>query len=138
MWQHVKLSRSVPEIHWHVAGTLSSQQTASILREVSFGHVSRLTASWSGQLLSRCWLVIKNKNIALTGENRYFYNLPHYATNCLQHVCSCGQSANMCKSRGTHRVVITCNVLCATWYEGTAQLLSLTELKSHLFLAFIA
>ena len=25
----------------------------------------------------------------------------------------------------------------ATWYEGTAQLLSLTELKSHLFLRFI-
>ena len=24
-------------------------------------------------------------------------------------------------------------MLCATWYEGTAQLLSLTELKSHLF-----
>ena len=42
-----------------------------------------------------------------------------------------------------NRVQITCNtssayhvqhvVLCATWYEGTAQLLSLTELKSHLF-----
>ena len=41
------------------------------------------------------------------------------------------------------RVQITCNtssachvqhvVLRATWYEGTAQLLSLTELKSHLF-----
>ena len=41
------------------------------------------------------------------------------------------------------RVQITCNssnayhvqhvVLHATWYEGTAQLLSLTELKSHLF-----
>ena len=41
-----------------------------------------------------------------------------------------------------NRVQITCNtssayhvqhvVLCATWYEGTAQLLSLTELKSHL------
>ena len=27
VWQHVKLSRSVPEIHWHVAGTLSNQQT---------------------------------------------------------------------------------------------------------------
>ena len=25
------------------------------------------------------------------------------------------------------------HVLRATWYEGTAQLLSLTELKSHLF-----
>ena len=28
------------------------------LREVSFGHVSRLTTSWSGQSWSRCWLVI--------------------------------------------------------------------------------
>ena len=44
---------------------------------------------------------------------------------------------------GRNRVQITCNtssahhvqhvVLCATWYEGTAQLLSLTELKSHVF-----
>ena len=44
---------------------------------------------------------------------------------------------------GRNRVQITCNtssayhvqhvVLCATWYERTAQLLSLTELKSHLF-----
>ena len=41
-----------------------------------------------------------------------------------------------------NRVQITCNtssahhmqhVLHATWYQGTAQLLSLTELKSHLF-----
>ena len=24
-------------------------------------------------------------------------------------------------------------VLCATWYEGTAQLLSLTDFESHLF-----
>ena len=42
---------------------------------------------------------------------------------------------------------ITCNttiaynapdvMLCATWYEGTAQLLSLTELKSHFFELFI-
>ena len=42
-----------------------------------------------------------------------------------------------------NRVQITCNtsndyhvqhvVLRATWYEGTAQLFSLTELKSHLF-----
>ena len=44
---------------------------------------------------------------------------------------------------GRNRVPIMCNtpgayhlqhvVLRATWYEGTAQLLSLTELKSHLF-----
>ena len=47
------------------------------------------------------------------------------------------------KTPGCNRVLITCNtlsayhvlyvVLRATWYEGTAQLLSMTELKSHLF-----
>ena len=47
------------------------------------------------------------------------------------------------KWSGRSRVQITCNtssvysvqhvMLCATWYEGTAQLLSLTEFKSHLF-----
>ena len=41
-------------------------------------------------------------------------------------------SETVCKSRATHRALITCNMLCATWYEGTAQLSSLTELKSHL------
>ena len=37
---------------------------------------------------------------------------------------------------GRDRVQITCstsNISRATWYEGTAQLLSLTEFKSHLF-----
>ena len=44
---------------------------------------------------------------------------------------------------GCNRVQITCNtfsayhvqhvVIRATWYEGTAQLLNLTELKSHIF-----
>ena len=39
----------------------------------------------------------------------------------------------MCKSRAAHRALITRNMSCATWYEGTAQLLSLTELKSRFF-----
>ena len=38
----------------------------------------------------------------------------------------------VCKSRATHRSLITYNMPCATCYEGTAQLLSLTELKLHL------
>ena len=47
---------------------------------------------------------------------------------------------------GNNRVQIKCNtsgahhvqhfVLRATWYEGTAQLLSLTEFKLHLFLLY--
>ena len=46
---------------------------------------------------------------------------------------------HMLKRPGRNRVQITCNTLStyhmqhATRYEGTAQLLSLTELKSHLF-----
>ena len=36
-------------------------------------------------------------------------------------------------SRATYRALITCDMSCATRYEGTAQLISLTELKSHLF-----
>ena len=31
VWQHIRLSGSVPEIHWHVAGTLSNQQTSAFL-----------------------------------------------------------------------------------------------------------
>ena len=45
--------------------------------------------------------------------------------------------AIVCKSLATHRALITCDMSCnmsyATWYEGTAELLSLTKLKSHLF-----
>ena len=58
---------------------------------------------------------------------------PHCAANCLQHVRSSGTGAVVCKSRTTHRANITCNLRCATLDEGTAQLLSSTELKSHLF-----
>ena len=47
---------------------------------------------------------------------------PHCTTNCLQHIRSSGQSTIMCKSHGTHRALVMCNMLCTTWYEGTAQL----------------
>ena len=39
----------------------------------------------------------------------------------------------MCKSRAAHRALITCNMSCAAWYEGTAQLFCFTEYKSHSF-----
>ena len=62
-----------------------------------------------------------------------FLQSPHCAPNCLQHVRSSGQGAVMCKSHTAHRALITCSMSCATWYKGTAQLLNLTKLKSHLF-----
>ena len=69
---------------------------------------------------------------AFKGAIRDFLQSPHSAANCLQHVRSSGPGAIVCKSRATHRALITCKCR-ATWYEGTARLLSLTELKSHLF-----
>ena len=61
--------------------------------------------------------------IALKGTIRDFLQSPHCAANCLQHVRSSGLGAIVCKSRATNRALITCNMLYATWYEGTAQLL---------------
>ena len=76
--------------------------------------------------------------ITFTDAIRDFLQSPHCAVSCLQHVHSSWP--------GRNRMQITCNtssschvqyiVLYATWYEGTAQLLSLIELKSHL-LSFI-
>ena len=57
-----------------------------------------------------------------------FLQSPHCAANCLQHARSNGPGAVVCKSRATHRALMTCNK-CATWYEGKAQLLSLPEFK---------
>ena len=71
--------------------------------------------------------------IAFKGAVQDLLQSPRCAANCLQHVRSSGQGTIVWKSRATHRAPIMYNVLCATWYEGIAQLLSLTEFKSHLF-----
>ena len=46
--------------------------------------------------------------IAFKGAIRDFLQSPHSATNCLQHVRSSGPGAIVCKSRATHRALITC------------------------------
>ena len=48
--------------------------------------------------------------IAFQGAIRDFFFLqsPHSAANCLQHVRSSGPGATVCKSRATHRALITC------------------------------
>ena len=46
--------------------------------------------------------------IAFKGAFRDFIQSPHSAANCLQHVRSSGPGAIVCKSRATHRALITC------------------------------
>ena len=81
-----------------------------------------------------------------------FWQSPLCVANCLQHVRSRGPGAIVCKSRATHRALITCNMsrcvprgtkgqlrlLSLTEFnEGTAQLFSLTEFKQHLFQLYL-
>ena len=63
----------------------------------------------------------------LKGAIQDFLQSPHCTTNCLQHVRSSGQGAVMCKSPATRPALITCNIACATVYEGTVQRIGLTE-----------
>ena len=46
--------------------------------------------------------------IAFKGAIRDFLQSPHSAANCLQHIRSSGPGAIVCKSRATHRALITC------------------------------
>ena len=73
-----------------------------------------------------------NNNNRIERRNSRYLGSSHCAANCLQHVRSSGPGAIVCKSRAAHRTLIACNLQCATWYEGTAQLLSWTEMKPHL------
>ena len=46
--------------------------------------------------------------IAFKGAIRDFLQSPHSAANCLQHARASGPGAIVCKSRATHRALITC------------------------------
>ena len=46
--------------------------------------------------------------ISFKGAIRDFLQSPHSAANCLQHARSSGPGATVCKSRVTHRALITC------------------------------
>ena len=72
--------------------------------------------------------------IAFKGAIRDFYNLltaPRTVSNTYDQVARAQPCANHVQH--IERLSRASVMLRATWYEGTAQLLSLTELKSHLF-----
>ena len=74
-----------------------------------------------------------NNNNRIERRNLRFLQSLHCAANCLQHIHSSGLGAIVCKPRVAHQALNTCNMLWATRYEETAQLLILTEFKSCLF-----
>ena len=75
-----------------------------------------------------------NNNRIQRRYSRLFYNLltaPRAASNTYTQVARAQSCAN--HMQHIERLSRASVMLRATWYEGTAQLLSLTELKSHLF-----
>ena len=66
-----------------------------------------------------------NSDCTESCNSRFFYNLI-----ALRTVSNPYAQVAKVQSGATHWALITCH---ATWYEGTAQLLSLTQLKVHLF-----
>ena len=88
-----------------------------------------LPTSYSGPLKQIIIIII-----AFKGAIRDFLQSPHSAANCLNMYAQVAR-AQPCANHVQHieRLSHASVMLRATWYEGTAQLLSLTELKSHLF-----
>ena len=98
------LSTSIPEIHLHIAGTLSNNNNNNNNNRIQRRYSRFFTISSQRHELS--------PTRTLKWPRR----------NCVQITCNTSSAYHM------QHVVLR-----ATWYEGTAQLLSLTELKSHLF-----
>ena len=73
-----------------------------------------------------------NNNNGIETCNSRFFTISSLSRE-LSLTHSGGQGAIVCKSSAAHQALNTCNLSCATWYEGTAELLSLADSKSHLF-----
>ena len=83
------------------------------------GAVLLVAALWKTRGNQLCRNRLDLIIITLKGAIRGYLQSPHCAANCLQHVRSSGPGIIVCKSRATHRALITSNLQCATWYEGT-------------------
>ena len=81
------------------------------------------------QIQEQIAVIVSDNNQIERCTSSFFYNL----LTALWSVSNTYALVAQVKSCAAHTAFITCNLQCATWYEGTAQLLSLTELKSHLF-----
>ena len=87
-------------------------------------------------------IIINNNNNNNNNNNRterrslrfFIISSPRHESSPTRTVRSSGPGAIVCKSGATSSAYhVQQVVISATWYEGTAQLLSLTEFKSHLF-----
>ena len=79
-----------------------------------------------------------NNNRIQRRNSRFFLQSPHCTANCLQHIRSSGPGAIVCKSRATHRALITCNMSCYV-PRGTKGQLSYQVWQSlnRIYLSFI-
>ena len=103
----------------------------------------------TGTVISRPWesrqtnLHVMPCHFLIADDNNNRIQRRNLRFSAMSSLCCEPSPTLMLKWPRRNRVQITCNtssachvqhvVVCATWYEGTAELLSLTELKLHLF-----
>ena len=126
---------SAVQVHASSSSLLSlSLLYRSFLSSSSSNHTSISSmGSSSGSSSNIIIIIMIGKIITLTGTIWDFYNLLTVLGTVSNTHAQVAMGQSCWKSRAAHRVLITCNMSCAIWYEGAAQLLSLTEFKSHLF-----
>ena len=116
--------------HWCVLWGSSHAEVSILVTGVSY-RIIHLTEKKVDTNLLPCNIIIIII-IALKGAIQDFFNLltaPRTVSNMYK-----WPRAQSCANHVQHieRISHASVMLRATWYEGTAQLLSLTELKSHL------
>ena len=80
----------------------------------SYIHIPLTLCQASGRASTKVPLFLSHRydNDYIQRRNSRFLQSPHCAANCLHHVRSSGPGAIVCKSRATHRALITCNMSC--------------------------
>ena len=100
---------------------------AASLRTASPTNYQLSYSDSSPLLLLRPHLHYNNDNNRIQRRSsRFFLQSPRCAANCLHHVHSSGPGTIVCKSRATHRALITCNLSCYVPHDTKGQLMTTT------------
>ena len=103
---------------WSGQGTIKCKSRAAYLSPTR-------TLKWPGhnQVQITCGISVSNTHPEVARAQSSANHVRHI---CLQHAPWSGQGTIKCKSRAAYRELFVSNMSCATWFNGTTQLLSLT------------
>ena len=97
-----------------ITTTAAAAAAAAAVAAAAAATTTTTTATTTTTTITTTTTTIIILIIAFEGAIRDFLQSPHKAANCFQHARSSGPGATVCKSRATHRALITCkcHVMC--------------------------